>query len=78
MVKNNIIVAHQKPDAFGNKWHTTTGNGEHGPSFHTQAEAINYGKAIAQIQKCDLTIQGKNGKFREKNSYGNDPFPPKG
>lgn len=48
-------------------------------SYHkTQKEAIEAGKAIAQNQKSELIIQGKDNKIREKNSYGNDDFPPKG
>ncbi|MDE0092409.1 MAG: DUF2188 domain-containing protein, partial [Oligoflexia bacterium] len=26
----------------------------------------------------ELSIHGRNGRIREKNSYGSDPFPPKG
>lgn len=44
----------------------------------TQAEAINTAKTIAQNQKTELVIHGRNGRIREKNSYGNDPYPPKG
>lgn len=44
----------------------------------TQKEAIEIGKKLASSHKSELTIQGKDGKFREKNSYGPDNFPPKG
>ncbi|KYG74852.1 uncharacterized protein DUF2188 [Roseivirga ehrenbergii] len=44
----------------------------------TQKEAIEIGKRLATNNSSELTIQGKNGQFREKNSYGNDPHPPKG
>ena len=47
-------------------------------TFQTQAEAIRYGKQVAQNQGTELFIHGKNGQIRERNSYGNDPFPPKG
>jgi hypothetical protein len=33
---------------------------------------------IAQNQQSELLIHGENGRIREKNSYGNDPYPPKG
>lgn len=46
--------------------------------FDNQAEAIEWGKQVAQNQKTELYIHGKDGKIREKNSYGKDPFPPKG
>lgn len=44
----------------------------------TQAEAIYIAKNIAVHNKSELVIHGTNGKIREKNSYGNDPYPPKG
>ncbi len=46
--------------------------------FKNQDEAIEWGKQVAQNQKTELYIHGKDGKIREKNSYGKDPFPPKG
>lgn len=50
-----------------------------GTSHHaTQQEAINTAKEIAQNQASELFIQNKQGQIRERNSYGNDPFPPKG
>ena len=44
----------------------------------TQREAISAGKKIAEREKSELVIHGENGRIREKNSYGNDPSPPKG
>ncbi|MGP3778799.1 DUF2188 domain-containing protein [Halanaerobium saccharolyticum] len=46
--------------------------------FKTQKEAINHGKEICKNQKSELLVHGKNGRIRKRNSYGNDPFPPKG
>ena len=44
----------------------------------TQKEAIKIATGIARNQKSEVVIHGLNGKIREKNSYGNDPYPPKG
>lgn len=44
----------------------------------TQKEAIKIAADIAKNQKSELLIHGLNGRIREKNSYGNDDFPPKG
>ena len=44
----------------------------------TQEEAINIGRDIARNQGAELVIHGTDGKIRAKDSYGNDPFPPKG
>lgn len=44
----------------------------------TQAEAIEIATNIARSQQSELFIHGKDGRIRERNSYGNDPYPPKG
>ncbi|WP_273430436.1 DUF2188 domain-containing protein [Chitinibacter tainanensis] len=46
--------------------------------FSHQATAIAEGKQIAKNQGVELIVQGKNGQIRERNTYGKDPFPPKG
>ena len=44
----------------------------------TQRESIQIARQIAQNQQSELLIHGRNGKIRERDSFGNDPFPPKG
>lgn len=44
----------------------------------TQKEAIKIATCIARNQKSELVVHGLDGRIREKNSYGNDPCPPKG
>ena len=44
----------------------------------TQKEAINIARSIAQNNHSEVVIHNKQGRIREKNSYGNDPYPPKG
>jgi len=46
--------------------------------FSTQREAIEAGRDIARRQGSELLIHGRDGRIREKNTYGKDPFPPKG
>lgn len=43
----------------------------------TQSEAIEAGREIAQSRRADLVIQGENGRIRDRETYGNDPCPPK-
>jgi len=45
--------------------------------FKTKDEAEKYGVEISKNEKTELYIHGKNGKIQNRNSYGNDPFPPK-
>ena len=47
-------------------------------TFTTQSEAVSAGKRIAQNQKTELYIHGRDGRIRERNSYGTDQSPPKG
>lgn len=44
----------------------------------TQSDAIKIATNIAKKNKSEVVIHGRNGRIREKNSYGNDPFPPRG
>lgn len=44
----------------------------------TQAEAIKIARVIAQNQESELVIHGRDGRIREKDSHGNDPYPPEG
>jgi len=62
-----------------NGWAVTgAGNGKATVIVPTQREAIERAKPIASNQGGDVVIHGRDGKIRERNSYGNDPYPPKG
>lgn len=43
----------------------------------TQSEAIQIAKDIARNQKSEAVIHGRDGRIRDKDSYGNDPIPPR-
>lgn len=43
-----------------------------------QTESIAVARNIAINQGAEVVIHRPNGQIREKNSYGNDPFPPRG
>ncbi len=73
MGKNQHIVKHPKGWAVKG-----AGNEKATVVTDTQAEAIKIGREIAINQQSELIIHGTDGKIREKNSYGNDDFPPKG
>jgi len=47
-------------------------------TFDTQREAIARAREIAINQQSEMFIHNRQGQFRERNSYGNDPFPPIG
>lgn len=54
------------------------GNSRNTKITRTQREAIDVARKIARKEQSELIIHGKNGRICEKDSYGNDPFPPKG
>ncbi len=43
----------------------------------TKAEALKIARDIARNQGTELFIHGRNGKIQDRDSYGNDPCPPK-
>ncbi|KLN59192.1 hypothetical protein WH96_18795 [Kiloniella spongiae] len=46
--------------------------------YDTQKEAVDKARDIAKKQHSELYIHGRDGRIRERNSYGKDPHPPKG
>ncbi len=62
-----------------NQWAVIgAGNNRATAVVNTQQEAINIAKPIAANQGGDVVIHNSHGQIRERNSYGNDPYPPKG
>ena len=43
----------------------------------TQRDAITVARGIAKNNNSELVIHGRDGRIRDKDSYGNDPNPPK-
>lgn len=63
----------------GGMWSVQKAGAARVTSTHsTQADAIRAATEIARNQKTELYIHGKDGRIRERNSYGKDPHPPKG
>ena len=46
--------------------------------FDTKKDAQEAGRKTAKREKTEHVILKKDGKIGERNSYGNDPHPPKG
>lgn len=44
----------------------------------TQEAAWNETRRLARGTEGEAYLQGKNGKIRARNTYGKDPYPPKG
>jgi hypothetical protein len=46
--------------------------------FETQEKAVNRGRSIAKRDRVELFIHDRDGQIIERDSYGNDPYPPEG
>lgn len=63
----------------GEKWIVRrTGAARATGVFETQREAVEKARDLAKSQGTELYIHGRDGRIRERASYGHDPFPPKG
>ena len=47
-------------------------------TFDTQSEAEKEARRIARNQQTEVYIHGRDGRIRERTSYGRDPLPAKG
>jgi uncharacterized protein YdaT len=53
------------------------GNSRDTSHHSTQQDAISAARDIAQRQQSDVVIHGRDGRIRDRDSYGPDPFPPR-
>lgn len=73
MCKNQHVVPN------GGRWSVRgAGNTRVTQTFDTQREARTRAREIAINQHSEMFVHNRQGQIRERNSYGNDPYPPKG
>lgn len=71
--KNQHVVPHE------DGWAVKGEGNQRATSVHnTQQQAIDAAREIARNQQSELIIHRPNGHIRDKDSHGQDPFPPKG
>ncbi len=68
MGKNQHVTKH--PDGWQVKG---AGNSKATKVCETQQKAYEVARKIATNQQSEVLIHGRDGKIREKNSFGNDP-----
>lgn len=73
MGKNQHVVPHAKGWAVKGE-----GNSRASSIHPTQAGAISAARETAIRERSEMLIHGEDGRIRERNTYGKDPFPPKG
>lgn len=63
----------------GGKWSVRSAGAQRASkTYATQQEAIEDARGRAKKMGTELYIHGRDGRIRERNSYGHDPLPPKG
>ncbi|OIR46063.1 hypothetical protein BJP08_00165 [Corynebacterium sp. NML140438] len=74
----NRNTVHVTPNG-GNGWRVASGGSKRAAGiFDTKAEAMKRGIEIAKNKGAEFYSHGRNGQIQNRNSYGNDPFPPRG
>lgn len=73
MVQNEVHVV---PNPNGG-WDVKQ-NGRVLAHFVLQSDAKTKGIEVAKRYNTEFFLHGRDGKIIERNSYGNDPYPPKG
>ena len=62
----------------GERWAVEREGSERASSVHdTQAEAERIGRPLARAEHTEFFLHGRNGQIRQRDSYGNDPNPPR-
>lgn len=70
----NIHVTHR----LGGEWAVIGEGDNRASSLHgTQGDAIEVARRIAQGNRAELVIHDRQNRIRGKDSFGNDPNPPK-
>jgi len=64
---------HVSPGADG--WSVRVEGNPQATSFRTQGEAIAAGRRLAQGNRSEEIIHDVDGRIRQRDSYGRDPFP---
>ncbi len=46
--------------------------------YDRKSDAVDEGRKMSRNQGTEFYIHSKNGQIQQKDSHGNDPYPPKG
>ena len=75
MFKKAQVVVEPRPDG---RWAVQTNSTSRANSLHEQkAAAIERARQVAKSKKAELVIKNGDGKIASRDSFGNDPFPPR-
>jgi hypothetical protein len=70
--RNQHVVP--RPEGWAVRGESNTRDTSH---HDTQAAAIDAARDIARNQRSEVVIHDRQGRIRDRDSYGNDPNPPR-
>ena len=74
MVDTNNYWTQLRPDG---KWESKREGAKRASIItNTQKDAWEYSKDMARKNNSEAYLKGRDGKIRERNTYGDDPYPP--
>ena len=74
MIRKSNHVVPSKSDGWAVK---KSGSIKASKNFGTKDEAVKYARELSKNEKTELFIHKANGMIQNRDSYGNDPNPPK-
>jgi len=83
--KRKVIKSHRKTNGANlhvvprvDGWAVRAEGSTRATSLHnSQREAVEAARKLAKEAATQLVIHGRDGRIRERDSYGSDPLPPK-
>lgn len=69
---------HVVPSSSGGWSVRKAGSSRATKTYSTQKDAVDAARQIARNQKTELYVHGADGRIRQRDSYGNDSYPPRG
>ena len=67
---------HVVPSSDGRWQVRKSGSARASRVFDKQDDAIAYARGLARKERSELYVHRPDGTIRDRDSYGNDPFPP--
>lgn len=73
-----VKSVHVTPHPNGG-WQVKNANGKRAIArTNTQQQAIDIGRPLSRKNGSEFVVHRPDGRIREKDSHGHDPFPPRG
>lgn len=61
----------------GSNWKVHTTFNSHSSNYTLKVVAVSEWTKLAKFHQCELIVQKMDGTIEYRNSFGNDPYPPR-